>query len=91
MDCKTHTATEYKMQQTIDQLRANAKGHKKTVDNLSANVSQLTQENSGLKSKQKTKWSVLGMAAISSVLFGFLTTVGAICAYGWFMALSARL
>lgn len=31
------------MQQTIDQLRANAKGHKKTVDKLSAEVSQLAQ------------------------------------------------
>lgn len=32
------------MQQTIDQLRANAKGHKKTVDKMSAKVSQLTQQ-----------------------------------------------
>lgn len=32
------------MQQTIDQLRANAKGHKKTVDKLSAKVSQMTQQ-----------------------------------------------
>jgi len=38
------TATEIQLRQTIDQLRANAKGHKKTVDKLAAKVSQLTQE-----------------------------------------------
>lgn len=30
--------------QTIEQLRANAKSHKKTVDKMSAKVSQLTQQ-----------------------------------------------
>lgn len=44
MECKNLTAIELQMQQTIDQLRANAKGHKKTVDKLSAKVSQLTQQ-----------------------------------------------
>lgn len=117
------------MQQTISQLRANAKGHKKTVDKLSAKVSQLTQwrddaaaqlslkeqeaafyktelEMRGYKTfkvgglnacslpyvkREETKWSTLGMAAIASVLFGFLASVGGICAYGWFMALSSWL
>lgn len=41
MEC--NTLTQEQMQQTIDQLRANAKGHKKTADKLSAKVSQLTQ------------------------------------------------
>jgi len=41
MECKT--LTQEQMQQTIKQLRENAKGHKKTVDNLRAKVSQLTQ------------------------------------------------
>lgn len=75
------------MQQTINQLRQNAKSHKKTVDKLATKVSVLTQENAELRSKQKTKWSTLGYAAIGSVLFGFLATVGGICAYGWFIAL----
>ena len=44
MDYKAHTPTEHQMQQTIDQLRANAKGHKKTVDKMSAKVSQLTED-----------------------------------------------
>lgn len=34
---------EASMKQTIDQLRSNAKVHKKTIDKLSAKVSQLTQ------------------------------------------------
>lgn len=42
MECKT--LTQEQMQQTIDQLRANAKSHKKTVDKLSAKVSLLTQQ-----------------------------------------------
>lgn len=33
-----------KMQQTINQLRTNAKGHKKTLDKVRAKVSQLTQQ-----------------------------------------------
>lgn len=32
------------MQQTIDQLRANAKGHKRTIDKMSAKVSKITQQ-----------------------------------------------
>ncbi len=75
------------MVQTIDQLRQNAKAHKKTVDKLATKVSVLTQENAELRSKQKTKWSTLGYATIGSLLFGFLATVGGICAYGWFIAL----
>ena len=49
MECKIVKAEDVvrienrNMQQTIDQLRANAKCHKKTVDKLSAKVSQLTQ------------------------------------------------
>ena len=75
------------MQQTIDQLRQNAKSHKKTVDKMAAKVSVLTQENAELRSQQKTKWSTLCYAAIGSMLFGFLVTIGGICAYGWFIAL----
>lgn len=36
--------TEQSMQQTIDQLRQNAKSHKKTVDKLATKVSVLTQQ-----------------------------------------------
>lgn len=44
MECKNLTAIERQMQQAIDQLRANAKSHKKTVDKMSAKLSQLTQK-----------------------------------------------
>lgn len=131
MDNKLATQEDYaahqkaSMQQTIDQLRANAKGHKKTVDKLAAKVSHLTQQRDdaatqlslkeqeaafyktelemrgyktfkvgGLSAcslpdikQEKTKWSTLVMAAISCLLFGFLATVGGICAYGWFAAM----
>ncbi|WP_337142209.1 hypothetical protein, partial [Staphylococcus aureus] len=43
------------MQQTIDQLRANSKGHKKTVDKLSAKVSQLTQQLTNLNQQMEEK------------------------------------
>lgn len=36
--------TEQSMQQTIDQLRQNAKSHKKTVDKLATKVNVLTQQ-----------------------------------------------
>lgn len=75
--------TTQAMQQTIDQLRQNAKSHKKTVDKLATKVSVLTQERDELKTKQKTKWSTLFMAAAGCFLFGFLFTLGALCAYGW--------
>lgn len=71
------------MAQTIDQLRQNAKAHKKTVDKLATKVSVLTQENTELRSKQKTKWSTLCYAAIGSMLFGFLFALGAFGAWGW--------
>lgn len=88
MECKTRTAIEVQMQQTIDQLRANAKSHKKTVDNLSAKVSQLTIENNELRgSKKKATNTELMIYATAAFLFGFLATAGAICAYGWFLAL----
>lgn len=35
----------------------------------------------------KTKWSTLCYAAIGSVLFGFLFTLGAFGAWGWLMML----
>ncbi len=75
------------MQQTIDQLRQNAKSHKKTVDKLAAKVSVLTQENVELRSKQKTKWSTLCYAAIGSMLFGFLFALGAFGAWGWLLTI----
>lgn len=75
------------MNQTINQLQQNAKAHKKTVDKLATKVSVLTQENTKLRRKQKTKWSTLCYAAIGSMLFGFLATAGGICAYGWFIAI----
>lgn len=71
------------MQQTIYQLRANAKSHKKTVDKLSAKVSQLTQENADLQGKQKTKRSVMASFAAGSFAFGFLAAIGVFCAIGW--------
>lgn len=81
---------EVRMQNTIDQLRANAKGQKKTVDKLAAKVSQLTVENNKLKSeKKKATAGELVRYALITVLFGFLATIGGICAYGWFMALQA--
>lgn len=89
MECKT--LTQEQMQQTIDQLRANARGHKKTVDNMSAKVSQLTQENAELRDKQKTKWPTLALAAAACLIFGFLATVGGICAYGWIIAIGGFL
>lgn len=75
------------MQQTIEQLRQNAKSHKKTVDKLATKVSVLTQENAELRSKQKTKWSTLCYAAIGSMLFGFLFALGALGAWGWLLTL----
>ncbi len=79
--------TEQSMQQTIDQLRQNAKSHKKTVDKLATKVSVLTQENVELRSKQKTKWSTLCYAAIGSMLFGFLFALGALGAWGWLLTI----
>jgi len=94
------------MQQTIDQLRANAKGHKKTVDKLAAKVSQLTQElteanqhiaklesqpANSVEQEKKTKLSTLALASAACLIFGFLATVCGICAYGWFMALGRLL
>ena len=55
MECKTRTAIEIQMQQKIDQLRANAKGHKKTVDKMSAKVSQLTQQLTNLSQQMEEK------------------------------------
>lgn len=75
------------MQQTIDQLRQNAKSHKKTVDKLATKASVLAQENAELRRKQKTKWSTLCYAAIGSMLFGFLFALGALGAWGWLQML----
>lgn len=81
---------EVQMQNTIAQLRANAKSHKKRVDGLREKVSQLTNENEKLKSeKKKATIGELAKYAVITVLFGFLATTGGICAYGWFMALQA--
>ena len=78
---------ELRMQQTIKQLRTNAKSHKKAVDKLREKVSQLTIENEKLKcDKKKATAGELAKYALITVLFGFLATIGGICAYGWFMA-----
>lgn len=77
------------MAQTIDQLRQNAKAHKKTVDKLATKVSLLTQENTELRRKQKTEWSTLCYAAIGSILFGFLFALGAFGAWGWLIAIKS--
>lgn len=80
------------MAQTIDQLRQNAKSHKRTVDKLATKVSILTQENAQLRSKQqKTKWSTLCYAAIGSIMFGFLFALGALGAWGWLVMLKGIL
>lgn len=71
------------MQQTIDQLRQNAKSHKKTVGKLAAKVNLLTQERNELKAAQRTKWSTLLLTAGGCMAFGFLATIGAFGAYGW--------
>lgn len=84
----TGTPAEVRLQNTINQLRANAKSHKKTVDKLTTKVSQLTVENNKLKSeKKKATAGELVKYALITVLFGFLATIGGICSYGWFMAL----
>ena len=86
----TAMQSEVQMQNTISQLRANAKSHKKTVDKLAAKVSQLTVENNKLKSeKKKATAGELAKYALITVLFGFIATIGGICAYGWFMAIQA--
>lgn len=80
------------MAQTIDQLRQNAKSHKRTVDKLATKVSVLTQENAQLCSKQqKTKWPTLCYAAIGSIMFGFLFALGALGAWGWLVMLKGVL
>lgn len=78
---------EVQMQNTIAQLRANAKSHKKRVDGLREKVSQLTIENNKLKCDKKATAGELIKYALITVLFGFLATTGGICAYGWFMAI----
>lgn len=86
----TAMPNEVRMQNTINQLRANAKSHKKRVDGLREKVSQLTIENDKLKSeKKKATAGELAKYALITVLFGFLATIGGICAYGWSMAISA--
>ena len=82
----TAMPNEVQMQNTIAQLRANAKSHKKTVDKLATKVSQLTVENNKLKSeKKKAIAGELAKYALITVLFGFLATIGGTCAYGWVM------
>lgn len=99
---------EVQMQNTIAQLRANAKSHKKTVDKLNTRISELRQGNERLIAqrdkamkaatlfnaelearciKKKTTAGELAKYALITVMFGFLATIGGICAYGWFMAL----
>ena len=69
--------------QQLDQLRANAKAHKKHVDRLSAKIGLLSAENEKLKKNAKTKWSTLLLGAGFVYLSGFLLTLGFFSAVGW--------
>ena len=40
-----------------------------------------------MPAESKTKWSTLALAAAACLIFGFLATVGGICAYGWIIAI----
>lgn len=69
--------------QQLDQLKANAKAHKKHVDRLSAKIGALSAENEKLKKNAKTKWSTLLLGAGFVYLSGFLLTLGFFSAVGW--------
>lgn len=69
--------------QQLDQLKANAKTHKKHVDRLSAKIGALSAENENLKKNSKTKWSTLLLGAGFVYLSGFLLTLGFFSAVGW--------
>lgn len=69
--------------QQLDQLKANAKEHKKHVDRLSAKIGLLTAENEKLKKNAKTKWSTLLIGAAFVCISGFLLTLGFFAAVGW--------
>lgn len=73
---------KYRNQQ-LDQLKANAKAHKKHVDRLSAKIGLLSAENEKLKKNAKTKWSTLLLGAGFVYLSGFLLTLGFFSAVGW--------
>jgi hypothetical protein len=75
-------ADQYRNQQ-LDQLKANAKAHKKHVDRLSAKIGALSAENERLKKNAKTKWSTLLLGAGFVYLSGFLLTLGFFSAVGW--------
>ena len=77
-----HDADKARNQQ-LDQLRANAKAHKKNVDRLSAKIGLLSAENEKLKKNSKTKWSTLLLGAGFVYLSGFLLTLGFFSAVGW--------
>lgn len=69
--------------QQLDQLKANAKAHKKHVDRLSAKIGELSVENEKLKKNAKTKWSTLLLGSGFVYLSGFLLTLGFFSAVGW--------
>jgi hypothetical protein len=69
--------------QQLDQLKANAKAHKKHVDRLSAKIGALEVENENLKKNAKTEWSTLLFGAGVVYLSGFLLTLGFFSAVGW--------
>lgn len=69
--------------QQLDQLKANAKEHKKHVDRLSAKIGLLSAENEKLKKNAKTKLSTLLLGAGFVYLSGFLLTLGFFSAVGW--------
>ncbi|MGH2623650.1 MAG: hypothetical protein ACRDE7_08295 [Sphingobacterium sp.] len=69
--------------QQLDQLKANAKAHKKHVDRLSAKIGTLSVENEKLKNNAKTRWSTLLLVAGFVYLSGFLLTLGFFSAVGW--------
>lgn len=69
--------------QQLDQLKANAKAHKKHVDRLRTKIGALSVENEKLKKNAKTKWSTLLLGAGFVYLSGFLLTLGFFSAAGW--------
>lgn len=69
--------------QQLEQLKANARAHKKHVDRLSAKIGALLVENENLKKNSKTEWRTLMLGAGIVYLSGFLLTLGFFSAVGW--------
>lgn len=79
---------------TVDKLNARLSELKQGNDRLIVQRDKAKEEASFLKAelethcvKDKATAGELAKYALITVLFGFLTTIGGICAYGWFMAI----